>query len=52
MEFKKFSEIENLTPTLIQEIRDQGLDGGKWLCTNKLDGSNFQIAIDTDGSVH
>ena len=52
MEFKKFSDIELLTPKLIQEIREQGLDGGKWLCSNKLDGSNFQIAIDTDGSVH
>lgn len=52
MEFKKFSDIELLTPKLIQEIREQGLDGGKWLCTNKLDGSNFQIAIDLNGSVH
>ena len=52
MEFHKFSEIENLTPALIQEIRDQGLDKGNWCVTNKLDGCNFQVAIDTDGSVH
>lgn len=52
MEFKKFSEIENLTPTLIQEIRDQGLDKGIWCVSGKLDGCNFQIAIDLDGSVH
>ena len=52
MEFKKFSDIENLTPTLIQEIRDQGLDKGIWCVSGKLDGSNFQIAIDLDGSVH
>ena len=52
MQFHKFAEIENLTPTLIQEIRDQGLDKGLWCVTNKIDGTNFQIAIDVDGSIH
>ena len=52
MQFHRFSEIENLTPAMIQEIRDQGLDKGNWCVTNKLDGSNFQVAIDLDGSIH
>jgi hypothetical protein len=52
MQFHKFSEIENLTPDLIKAIRDQGLDKGLWCCCNKIDGANFQIAIDTDGSIH
>lgn len=52
MNFHKFSDIENLTPDLIQAIREQGLDKGNWCICNKLDGSNFQVAIDVDGSIH
>jgi Rnl2 family RNA ligase len=48
----KFAEIDNLTPALIQEIRDQGLDKGLWCIETKYDGANLQIAIDVDGSIH
>ena len=52
MLFKSFPEIENMTPTLVQQIRDCGFADMPWCCCVKIDGSNFQVAIDVDGSIH
>lgn len=54
MEYKQknFPEIELMTPALIQHIRDQGLDKQNWVVSDKIDGSNFQVAIDTDNKIH
>ena len=50
--FHKFAEINNLTPQLVQDIKERGLDAGDWCVEVKLDGSNMQVAIDDTGTVH
>lgn len=54
MAYHKYTEIENLTPEWIQRVRELGLDKEvpEWLCANKTDGTNFQIFVDADGTVH
>lgn len=54
MEFKRFCDIENITPKWIQQVRDHGFDKtcAEWYCTNKTDGCNLQVAVHADGSVH
>ena len=50
--FKKFSEIDNMTPALIQEVRDHGYDKEKWAVCVKTDGCNVQVALHADGTIH
>lgn len=54
MLFKKYTEIELLTPSWIQDVRAHGFDKdcAEWVCCNKLDGANFQIAVDENNEVH
>lgn len=52
MEYKKFSEIELMTPAMIQCVRDQGFDQYQWCICNKIDGACYQIYIDTDDIMH
>lgn len=52
MQFKSFPEIEYVTPTTVELCRAQGLDKVPWCVTGKIDGSNFQVAIDVDDSIH
>ena len=40
--FKKFSEIDNMTPALIQEVRDHGYDKEKWAVCVKTDGCRMR----------
>ena len=52
--YKKYCEIENLTPAFIEQVRAHGFDKecAEWCCCVKLDGSNFQIFVDDKGEVH
>lgn len=52
MDYKKFSEIELMTPALIDHIRECGFDKCDWCVCNKLDGACYQIFIDVDGVMH
>lgn len=51
MHFKKYSSIENsYRGKYLNYILDQGHSGGDdWLITEKIHGSNFQLAVDTTG---
>lgn len=47
MEFKKFSSIENTYRTKeLNDIREQGLDGGTWVVQEKVHGANFSFWYD------
>lgn len=54
MFFRKYTEIENLTPEWIAKVREYGFDKecAEWYCMNKLDGCNMQIAIDENNQIH
>ena len=54
MHFHKYSEIDNLTPAWIQAVRECGFDKecAEWVCAVKMDGANFQIAIDENNDIH
>lgn len=52
MEYKKFSEIELMTPALIGYIRECGFDKMPWCVCNKLDGACYQIYLDVEGIIH
>ena len=54
MQFHKFTEIENLTPDFIERVREHGFDKdcAEWYVALKMDGSNFQVAVDEEGNVH
>lgn len=47
MEFKKYSEIENVTRTKeINNIIDQGKSAGEWICMEKVHGANQSFWYD------
>lgn len=50
----KYVEIENLSPTWIQRVRDHGFDKdcAEWVCTLKMDGANLQIWVDENNEIH
>lgn len=52
MKFKEYPSIEYLTENTIALCREAGLDKVPWCVTGKLDGSNMQVAIDVDDSIH
>ena len=46
MKFTKYSSIENHYRTeFIERIRMEGMDGGKWIATEKIHGANFSIWV-------
>jgi Rnl2 family RNA ligase len=46
MKFQKYSSIENHYRTeFIERIRMEGMDGGKWIATEKIHGANFSIWV-------
>lgn len=46
--FIKYVSIENsYRERFIQKIREEGLDGGTWIATNKIHGANFQVCADS-----
>ena len=46
MRFIKYSSIENHYRTeFIERIRMEGMDGGKWICSEKIHGANFSIWV-------
>lgn len=52
MNFKPYPEIPYMTPGIIKMIRDHGFDKDSWYVSGKVDGSNFQVAIDVDDTMH
>lgn len=47
MEFRKFESLENTyNKRQVQMVRDQLLDEGEWIVTEKLDGANFAFHYD------
>lgn len=49
MEFRKFDSLENTyNEKMIHYVRDQLLDDGDWIVTEKIDGANFAFYINDE----
>lgn len=52
--YHKYTEIENMTPKWIQQVRDHGFDKScaEWYAAVKIDGCNLQLYVDAEGTMH
>ena len=49
-----YNEIDNLSQSFIKSVRAHGFDKScaEWVCTDKMDGAQFQVSIDANNEPH
>lgn len=54
MDYRRYTEIENISPSWIQAVRDNGFDKecAEWCAALKMDGTNLQIFADEQNQIH